>query len=129
MTVGDYTANKLPGHDVTFLVGTGGVTGGQIVVTTANPGECVVAAGTAGERVLGIATRDGVAGDRVTVTDGGYQTPIANGAITSGTYVKSATTGRVVAFVFGTDNPLDCYGIAVATGSTGNPVLVKRIRG
>lgn len=127
--MGDYTANKLPGQDVTFLVGAGGVTGGQIVVTSANPGECVVAAGTAGERVLGIATRDGSVGDRIAVTDGGYQTPLAGGAITSGTYVKSAATGRVVAFVFGTDNPLDCYGIAVATGSTGNPVLVKRIRG
>lgn len=97
----DYSPNHLPGADVTFTAGAT-ITAGQVVYLSGTPR--VVSPTTAAVRnVVGIACHDAILNQPVTVSRGGEQRPVANGAITAGVLVKSAASGQVAAFVAGTD--------------------------
>lgn len=99
--MGDYLPNHLPGNDVAYTAGAT-ITGGQVVYLSGTPR--VVSPTTAAVRnVVGIACHDAILNQPVTVSRGGEQRPVANGAITAGVLVKSAAAGQVSAFVAGTD--------------------------
>src|SRR4051794_21368234 len=86
--MGDYLP-KYPEGDAFPLAITGAVTGGRLVTAAG------VHAGANARDWLGVASRDAVNGDRITVYTGNVQRLIATGAITKGDLVVCAAAGTV----------------------------------
>lgn len=113
---------KLASHAETIAL-TGTVTGGQIITFTG------VVAGANATDWLGVASRDGVSGDYITVYSGSVQRLTAGGAITVGTPVKCAAGGKVVAATYGTDAQHLIVGKAEqAATADGDVIAVKMER-
>jgi hypothetical protein len=106
----DYTPKFTPGEAVSMTVGAD-VTGQRLVAVSGS--KTISPAGADAANVIGVAGFDAVAGDRVTVYTraGGIHRLVANGAITAGAKVISATGGKVATIGAGA-NPI---GIALQT--------------
>ena len=121
--MGDYTPKFLPGQNVTYTAGAP-ITGGQVVYLSA-AGTCQLTS-AASPVVLGVATRDVIAGDKLAVSSGGVQRCVSGAAIAVGDPLKSAATGRVVPYVVGTDPVTQLIGFALtAAGAAGTTVDVQ----
>lgn len=121
----DYTPKHLPGANPTYIAG-GVINGGDVVALSA--ANTVVQAGAGSAVVVGIAVSDCNSGDRVAISRGGVQRPVAGGTIAVGDGVKSAAAGRVQTWVPGTDNVNLLLGFANEAATAGNPVSVNWIR-
>lgn len=117
----DYVPKFKPGHDLTRLL-TGTVTGGQIITVAG------VTAGASAADFLGVASRDGVTGDRITVHCNGVQRVTASGAIAIGARVKTAAAGAVQTYTAGTDPADSLVGIALEAAVDGALLDVKFFR-
>lgn len=91
--MGNYAPRFKPGKDITFRATTA-VVAGQVVELTGDYAAGVPTAG-ASTKVLGVALFDAAIGESFTVSSGGVQRPIADGAIAAGDRVAVSTTGRV----------------------------------
>lgn len=109
----DYVPNFLPGNEVTYTAGAT-ITGGQVLHITATA-RVVSPTSAASNHVVGVACHNAASGAPVTVSRGGEQRPVASGAITAGTPVKSAAAGAVAAWVSGTDDASLILGVAINT--------------
>jgi predicted RecA/RadA family phage recombinase len=114
----DYLPKFKPGQAVTFSV-SADVTGGRLVAITGN--RSVGPAGADSAAVVGVASRDAKAGERVTVFTraGGVQQLTASGAIAAGAKVSSAAAGKVQT-VGATTNPI---GLALEAAAADNDVI------
>lgn len=117
----DYTPLFVPGHAPTLTAG-GTIVGGQLVSLSA--ANTVVATTTASAAVVGVASKDAVSGDILTIHRRGVQILTAAGTIAFGAHVKSAASGQVAAFVPGTDDPTLDIGVAFTASTATNPVTV-----
>lgn len=124
--MGDYTPKISAGAGDPTYTTSAAVVGGDVVAFTA--ANTVAQAGANSALVAGIATADTNSGERVAVSRGGIQRPIAGGTIAFGDGVKSAASGRVVTWVSASDNVNLLLGFAVEAATTGNPVNVQWIR-
>lgn len=88
--MGDYQPKFRPGEKLTRPM-TGTVTGGRLVTVAG------VTAGAGATDWLGVASKDAVTGDRITVHTDGVQRLIASGAITAGSPVICGAAGTVAA--------------------------------
>lgn len=91
--MGIYAPRFKPGKDITYLATTV-VVAGQIVELTGDYSAGVPAA-AGSTKVLGVALFDAQIGDRFTVSSGGVQRPVADGAIAAGDRVAGSTNGLV----------------------------------
>lgn len=119
--MGDYQPKFKPGEAITRAI-TATVTGGRLV--TVAGAQCAANAAD----WLGVASRDAVSGDRVTVYTEGVQRLTATGAIAAGARVKTAANGTVQTFTAGTDAADLLVGIALAAGVDGGQLDVKLVR-
>lgn len=117
----DYTPLFIPGTAVTLTAG-GTIAGGQLVALSA--ANTVTVAGAASAAVVGVASKDAVTGDLLTIHRRGVQVLTAAGTIAFGAHVKSAAAGQVAAFVPGTDDPTLDIGVAFTAGTATNPITV-----
>lgn len=116
----DYTPKYRPGADVTY-VAAGALTGGQVVFLSA-PGNANATTG-ASAVVLGVASRDVALGESVDIHRGGVQRLTAAAAITAGSPLKSAASGRVTTMTIGAD-PQDQYlGFALTAAAGAGSVI------
>lgn len=116
----DWTPKFRPGADVTYVAGAN-TTGGQVMFLSA----AGVASPTTGASavVLGTASRDVVTGESISLQRGGVQRLTAAAAITAGSPLKSAASGRVTTMTIGTD-PHDQYiGFALTAAAGAGSVL------
>ena len=105
-----------PGDTVTFTA-TADVTGGTPVELGAGDWS-VVPAAAASEKYVGIAGHDAKTGERVTVEVGKpIHEVLAAGAVTRGTQVEAAGSGRVRTLAAG-----GAIGLALASAADGAPV-------
>lgn len=102
----DYLPKFKPGQAITRSM-TGTVVGGKLVTAAG------VHAVAGSADWLGVASRDAVSGDRITVYQEGVQRLVANAAITIGVLVKADAAGTVIPWVSGTDNPALIVGLAL----------------
>lgn len=86
----DYLPKFKPGEAITRAI-TGTVTGGRIVTAAG------IHAAAAATDWLGVASRDAVTGERITVYTDGVQRVVASGAIAIGSPVICGAAGTVVA--------------------------------
>ena len=120
--MGDYAPKYRPGENLTRPL-TGTVTGGQIVTVAG------LVAGANATDWLGVASRDGVSGDRIVVHTDGVQRVVASAAIAAGASVKCAANGQVAAWVSGTDAADVIVGKALeAAAGAASELDVKFIR-
>jgi hypothetical protein len=120
--VGDYMPRYRPGEKLTRAL-TATVTGGQMVTV----GGAVAGANAADW--LGVASRDGVNGDRIVVHTEGVQSLTGSGAISAGATVKCAANGQVTTWVSGTDAADLIVGKALsACSGAGSQLDVKMTR-
>jgi hypothetical protein len=118
----DYLPKFRPGQAPTRTL-TGTVTGGQIITVAG------AVAGANATDWLGVASRDGVSGDLITVETEGVQRLTASAAIAAGAGVKCAASGKVATWVDGTDAWSRYIGIALdAATADGDVIAVKVIR-
>lgn len=115
----DYSPKFKPGHDIT-LAASAAVTGGQLVVVSGV--NTVAPSSTSTPSWVGIARQDAGVGDKVVVTRGGVQKPVASGAITAGDRVLPAAAGRVA--TIGAGAAANSVGTALTTAADGAIVLV-----
>lgn len=119
----DYTP-KFPLGAAGFGLSLGGtVTGGQLVAVSAS--STVVAATTAlAGKVIGVASRDGVSSDKITILPLKmvHETTCGTGGVTAGDPLKTDNTGLVTLYVVGTDAVTQLIGYAVTTATATNPV-------
>jgi hypothetical protein len=100
----------------------GTVTGGQLVSVSASG---VVSAATLTDlKVVGVCTRDGVTGDKVSIypLKMVHQTTCGTGGVTAGNPLKSDASGLVTLWVSGTDSAAAFLGVALTTATATNPV-------
>lgn len=115
--MGDYQPHYLPADQIPLVL-TGTVTGGQMVNAAG------AACGANDGSWIGVADRDGVAGDQIEPYTEGVQTLIASGTLALGDRVKTAAAGKVTKFTGGTDNSDLQVGKCLAAATDGNPVDV-----
>jgi len=118
--MGAYAPKYLEGRDASYTAG-GTITGGQVVVLSAT--DTCSASTAASAVVLGVATNDAIAGDRIAVSRGGVQRCIASAAIARDTPLKSAAAGKVAAFVVGTDPETQRIGFALTASTADGDVI------
>ncbi len=88
----DYLPKYLEGDSLTFIAGTGGVTGGLLVNVAG-------AVATAGDCVVGVAGQDAAVGAPCTVWRDGVHRLRTAAAVTAGQPLKAAAAGTVVPYV------------------------------
>lgn len=121
----EYLPAKAPGEDFT-MTASATITGGQLVRVS---GSGTVAPTTAASADwLGVASKDAVSGDTLTVFTGGVQRLTASGGITAGANVEGAAAGAVASHTNGTADA-NIVGLALTTATNGNPVQVQLLRG
>lgn len=113
----DYLPKFKPGEAISFIAGSGGVTGG-LMVTAAG-----VTAGANATDWLGVASHDAAQGLKCGAYSGGVQYVVANGAISVGGTVKCAANGQVAPHVIGTDAAERKVGIALAAATNAGDVI------
>ena len=111
--MGDYQPHYFPADNIPLVL-TGTVTGGQPV----NAGGTVCTAGDGA--FVGIADRDGVAGDQIEPYTEGMHTVIASGAVAVGDRIKTAAGGKFSKFTAGTDASDLQVGKALTAAADGN---------
>ena len=123
--MGDYLPKFTEGDAIPFDI-TATVTGGRLVTTGG------AQAGANATNWLGVASRDAVNGDRITLYTGGVQRLIATGAITKGDLVVCAANGTVSTLAAVTTptaadvtNTRAIVGLALADAADTAEVLVK----
>lgn len=116
----DYTPKHWPG-DLPTYAAAAAVTGGQVVYLSA-AGQ-ITPTSAASAAVVGVATRDGVTGDKIAVTRGGVQRLTASAAISVGAFVKSAASGKVVTATIGTDPHTQVLGFALTAASADGDII------
>jgi hypothetical protein len=127
----DYSPIILSDDDsATYTVGATAVVGGNCVALSVTAGAqtngSVIPTTAATPAFVGVAAFDAAVGAKVTVLSGGIQELISGAAITFGTSVKAAASGKVVTWVSGTDAADLIVGTALTTvGATDLPVRVK----
>jgi hypothetical protein len=116
--VADYTP-KFPLGAAGFGLSLGGtVSGGQLLAVSAS--STVVAATTAlAAKVIGLASRDGLSGDKITVLPLKmvHETVCGTGGVTAGDPLKTDNTGLVTLWVTGTDAANLWIGEALTTAA------------
>lgn len=115
--MGDYVPKFNPGDAITRAL-TGTVTGGRLVTAAG------AQAGANAADVIGVASRDGVSGDRIAVFTDGVHRLVATGSIAIGARVKSAANGTVQTWVSGTDAADLMIGRALEAGTDTNELDV-----
>ena len=118
--MGDYAPKYNFGQNPTYTAG-GTITGGQLVYLSGD-GTCA-ATTAASTNVLGVASRDAVAGDLVTVIGARIQRLTAAAAITRGAALKSAANGRVTTMTIGTDAQNQYLGFALQAAAAAGDVI------
>lgn len=117
--MGDYLPKFKPGESFTRTL-SATVIGGRLVTAA---GAHAAADSTT---FLGVASRDGVSGDQVTVFCDGVQRLTASAAIAAGALVKCAADGKVATYTAGTDAADRRVGIALeAATADGDKIAVK----
>lgn len=115
----DYSPEFKPGQDIT-LTASADIDGGQLVSVS---GSNAVAPADAGDvNWVGIARQDAKTGEKVVVTRGGVQKPVASGAITAGDRVAAAADGQVA--TLGAGDASTAVGTALTTAADGDTVRV-----
>jgi hypothetical protein len=114
----DYLPKFKPGQSVTFTA-SADVIGGRLVAVTGN--RTVGPAGADSAAVVGVASRDAKAGERVGVWTraGGVHGLVASAAIAAGVKVSSAAAGKVQA-IGATTNPI---GLALEAATAADDVI------
>jgi hypothetical protein len=119
--VPSYVPHYKPGDDPTIVLA-GTVVGGNLVTTGG------VVAGANATDWLGVASDDGVAGQRQKIWCGAIQDLVCSGTIAAGVPVKCAAAGQIALWVTGTDGAEKMIGTTLAAGTVGVAVPVKMIR-
>ena len=114
--MGNYLPKYKPGEAISLDI-TGTVTGGRIVTAAG------VHAAADSITFVGIASRDAVDGDRITVYRGGVQRVVASAAISVGGGVECAADGKVAPHVSGTDAPERRVGKALEAATEDGDVI------
>jgi hypothetical protein len=96
------------------------ITGGQVLIVTGSG--TVGPAGSAGTPIAGVAARDAVSGDKLTVFRNGIQELVASGTVTAGDLLTSGAAGT--ALTAATPAVGAFIGTALTTATTGNKVRV-----
>lgn len=119
--MGDYQPSFRPGEKITRLL-SATVTGGRLITVA---GATAAADSTTW---LGVASRDGVSGDRIVVHTEGVQRLVASGSISAGDRVKCGASGTVATLTAGTDAYDRQVGIALEAAADAAELDVKLIR-
>lgn len=119
--MGDYQPKFVPGEKITRAL-TGTVTGGRLITVAG------ATAGADSTTWLGVASRDGVSGDRIMVHTDGVQRLVASGAIALGDRVKCGANGTVTTLTAATDAYDRQVGIALEAAADAAELDVKLIR-
>lgn len=119
--MGDYVPHYIPGEDFELAL-TGTVVGGNLVTVAG------LVAGPTALDWLGVASTDGVSGDKILVRCGRIQDLVSSGTIAAGVAVKCAAAGQFAAWVSGTDSAAAMVGITLKASTVGVAVPVKMIR-
>lgn len=115
--MGEYLPLFLPGASITKTT-SANVVGGRPVYVSGNNTVANTTAGT--QVVIGVAAFDCASGDRLMFFGRGTVHRLtAGGAITAGALVEAAADGEVVTLASGA-----AFGVALTTGSDGNPVEI-----
>jgi hypothetical protein len=112
--------NGLPPYPITY---SGTVVGGNVITVAG------AVAGANATNVIGVADRDGVSGTKAGYYPlyHGVQRVVANGAITAGSPIKAAASGKVAPFVDGTDAQDRRIGKALtAAAADGDVILASK---
>jgi hypothetical protein len=121
----EYVPLFLPGNALTKSA-SATVTGGQPVYVSGNGTVANTSANT--QIAVGVAAFDVANGERVTFFGRGTVHRLtASGAITAGALVEMAAGGQVAQHTPGAGVYGSAFGVALTTGSTGNPVEVMEI--